>query len=516
MRNLSGQTWDNHGTRMGQKWDILGHHVLFHMIEMVYGWITRGLPVVYPWFTGGLPVVYLKKHHSRVFNLSVAVLIVCCCCRSTVARLEDVVAMMMLPFVCLVWLLVLQAVPVRGHWRSYCETKNLPLVKLGRMREDSQLDPHSNISFDSPSFVVLGRWEAGDPEAPDLEVEVEAGGQVRRLHDGSDHSHTHPPVSLALNASESESEFEKSESLEVYYAKECTCFHEMYSEFEISLCPLATTDCREVINNHVQGFPRMVTCYERKEGQKKFMQATIGVWLVFTTCLFLTHRGRSALSYIPAKLFPCWNPIVAAFALKYRQKFANFLIRNHILVQEELLLRQVQQRSLGIDTSTTATTTTAVIPTDGITAFEMATMTIQPPAPKLPTSLRLKTRVVRPEELHRLLERQAQDWQQDPDRDPDSPNEQQLLCTICLGEIQPGNRVGDFRDFQCQHLFHVECLKLWLQRRNTCPLCQTQQVAEPVFESVEEGRIGSTASTEELSNNEQSTASVSQLEEDTA
>jgi hypothetical protein len=31
-------------------------------------------------------------------------------------------------------------------------------------------------------------------------------------------------------------------------------------------------------------------------------------------------------------------------------------------------------------------------------------------------------------------------------------------------------------------MFHVECLKLWLQRKNVCPLCQTKEVATPRYD----------------------------------
>jgi hypothetical protein len=47
-------------------------------------------------------------------------------------------------------------------------------------------------------------------------------------------------------------------------------------------------------------------------------------------------------------------------------------------------------------------------------------------------------------------------------------------CSICFVPLQDGDRVGAL---QCQHSFHVDCLKLWIRRKNSCPLCQTPNVA---------------------------------------
>ena len=41
-------------------------------------------------------------------------------------------------------------------------------------------------------------------------------------------------------------------------------------------------------------------------------------------------------------------------------------------------------------------------------------------------------------------------------------------CTICFTELEDGDRVGDIG---CMHVFHADCLKMWIQKRNSCPLC---------------------------------------------
>jgi len=49
-------------------------------------------------------------------------------------------------------------------------------------------------------------------------------------------------------------------------------------------------------------------------------------------------------------------------------------------------------------------------------------------------------------------------------------------CTICLTEVEEGDRVGIL---SCQHIFHAECLQQWISRRNVCPLCQDPNIASP-------------------------------------
>ena len=88
-----------------------------------------------------------------------------------------------------------------------------------------------------------------------------------------------------------------------------------------------------------------------------------------------------------------------------------------------------------------------------------------------PTSLTLRTR--------RHVVTQQQQY-----NDLDN-TELEIVCAICLGPIQVGDRVGVL---ECRHDFHVDCLKIWLQRKNQCPLCQTPQVATEHFQDEHERR----------------------------
>ncbi|XP_062221211.1 RING-H2 finger protein ATL72-like [Phragmites australis] len=44
------------------------------------------------------------------------------------------------------------------------------------------------------------------------------------------------------------------------------------------------------------------------------------------------------------------------------------------------------------------------------------------------------------------------------------------LCAVCLEEIESGEMVRQLP--ACRHLFHVECIDMWLHSHSTCPLCR--------------------------------------------
>ncbi|CAH8353217.1 unnamed protein product [Eruca vesicaria subsp. sativa] len=47
-------------------------------------------------------------------------------------------------------------------------------------------------------------------------------------------------------------------------------------------------------------------------------------------------------------------------------------------------------------------------------------------------------------------------------------------CSICLDNLGGSNpKHGVPTRMTCSHIFHDACLLVWLQRRNTCPLCRT-------------------------------------------
>ena len=53
-------------------------------------------------------------------------------------------------------------------------------------------------------------------------------------------------------------------------------------------------------------------------------------------------------------------------------------------------------------------------------------------------------------------------------------------CPICLEEISFGNIL------YCKHIFHINCIKPWLQVSNTCPKCRMVQTELHKDDSEEE------------------------------
>lgn len=45
-------------------------------------------------------------------------------------------------------------------------------------------------------------------------------------------------------------------------------------------------------------------------------------------------------------------------------------------------------------------------------------------------------------------------------------------CSVCLGTVQVGDMVRMLP--LCKHLYHVECIDLWLASHDTCPLCRAE------------------------------------------
>uniref|UniRef100_A0ACD6AE43 Uncharacterized protein n=1 Tax=Avena sativa TaxID=4498 RepID=A0ACD6AE43_AVESA len=45
-------------------------------------------------------------------------------------------------------------------------------------------------------------------------------------------------------------------------------------------------------------------------------------------------------------------------------------------------------------------------------------------------------------------------------------------CSVCLGTVQGGEMVRMLPS--CKHLYHVECIDMWLASHDTCPLCRAE------------------------------------------
>lgn len=46
-------------------------------------------------------------------------------------------------------------------------------------------------------------------------------------------------------------------------------------------------------------------------------------------------------------------------------------------------------------------------------------------------------------------------------------------CSICLDYFNNDKKIIKLN---CDHIFHTECIKLWIENNNTCPLCRTKEI----------------------------------------
>lgn len=51
---------------------------------------------------------------------------------------------------------------------------------------------------------------------------------------------------------------------------------------------------------------------------------------------------------------------------------------------------------------------------------------------------------------------------------PEELDGQELACAICLSDFEAGEGV---RKMRCGHMFHVDCIDVWLRQCSSCPLC---------------------------------------------
>ena len=49
-------------------------------------------------------------------------------------------------------------------------------------------------------------------------------------------------------------------------------------------------------------------------------------------------------------------------------------------------------------------------------------------------------------------------------------------CSICLEEIE-----GACKTLACKHTFHCGCIKTWLKRKSTCPVCRKRILRSEVY-----------------------------------
>jgi Ring finger domain len=354
-----------------------------------------------------------------------------------------------------------------------------------------------------------------------LSVEAMAVPGLRILHSEHSNATTLLASGLTINNSNSSSnnngDDDDDHRREYFLARECSCF--VQENYQYVLCPFATDHCGQVVDDHGERsetengyYPETLMCYSEQVQRtnsntyKIIWLLTVIAWANFAFAILMTPKGRSCLSFIPARLpwlKDRWNPAAADYLLLHRRDQANAMIRTHVHVLrrqlhldfERQLRRQERERrraearggvtrttSDGIHDRGSRRTAAMIELVAGIGGF--GTGTGQNDGRQRPTSLVLSTKIYKkspPEETEMDSTKvcEVNDANDDHDDDDDDRVHE---CAICYTGFEDGDRVGSL---PCDHIFHVECLKMWLKRQNICPFCRKDHVAVERFNETE-------------------------------
>jgi hypothetical protein len=202
-------------------------------------------------------------------------------------------------------------------------------------------------------------------------------------------------------------------------------------------------------------------------------QGLVVGYVVLFACVFGAGVGRSSIDYMLSCCIPGWNRFVVTRMLRLNPDRARVFIRNNVR-RRRMLERTADRDEAQMEDAT------------------VATAMVQEAKEEEPTSLALRTKLYKGG-LHRRRGslRSTKDeessvrcmsFSESHSSEHGEADEEDENCTICFAPLLDGDRVGAI---PCDHIFHAECLKMWLKRRNVCPLCQTKDVATPRFDKVD-------------------------------
>ena len=246
-------------------------------------------------------------------------------------------------------------------------------------------------------------------------------------------------------------------SLKFYYARECGCFS------TIVYCPMFSMSCVPVNPIDTSGFPTPGCVSEAKKlAVGNFFFNLVIIWFVLLA-LFTVSRdfGRAAVDYVISTCNPNWNTYVVGRILQRNPDRARRYVRTYIYRRRRMLERRVDRN----------------IRTPADDDVDVLT---RPQDTRKLTSLVLRTKryrsTMRTEDGGPSID--------DNSSHDDGESGTGMNCSICFAPFLDGDRVGAL---PCDHVFHVDCLKSWLPRRNVCPLCLTQNIASLRFDETMPG-----------------------------
>jgi Ring finger domain len=246
-----------------------------------------------------------------------------------------------------------------------------------------------------------------------------------------------------------------------FFARECNCF-ETWSP--VVYCPMTIDTCLRGTWSTPPGCRNM-------EQRQSFawsiqMLSLAGFVVLVFSCFQREGLGSNARDRLLSFCIPRYRDRLADRILQHNPRRALQLYRSSLLQQGHEGRLQQRQSLVSIASATSVLRPEQVVTSSRQRQVQQEVELRGIEQPQVPSgndtnnsrSLLLRTSIYR---------------QSSVDESHDE------ACAICFAELIDGDRVGVLE--VCQHQFHVECLKPWLQRRNTCPLCQKEGIAKPQY-----------------------------------
>jgi hypothetical protein len=258
-------------------------------------------------------------------------------------------------------------------------------------------------------------------------------------------------------------------SVELFFARNCSCYEPHYPTV---YCPLATKSCYPPSPSSGNQIPGCQTVSKNADRSKTLL-LILSVWfgLLFGS-LALTDFGTEVIEYFISRCFPGVNHLLVDRILRRDPERAHRLLMTAIELRHQRLFSHANNGN-------------------GTTRDD------EGEARRSPTALLLRTKIYQTEKpKNNAAPEHSLKNKKEGSNDCSShrlsfsmsvapslfdDDDEAINCAICFAPLLDGERVGEL---SCDHLYHAECLKFWLQRRNVCPLCQATNVATPRYDDI--------------------------------
>lgn len=237
----------------------------------------------------------------------------------------------------------------------------------------------------------------------------------------------------------------------VFQARKCDCVD--YEEGQSYYCPVGFDNC--FTRRRWQDVPpyNPPFCTNEQTNLVSFaISVSPGLYGLFTIILIVlccSKRGEMAISCCCNSICRGYtNRVYASYLLQRDPELARAMVRQWCL--RRWATAEAHRRA-GVETDHT---------------MEYLDPNLFTPRPLL---LRLRTRAYAPPAQPSL----TADNNEDAEGDQEDP-----CCMICFAPLVLNEKIGDL---ECKHEFHSNCLKTWLKKNNSCPLCLRRDVAETIF-----------------------------------